>query len=66
MKANGKRVLEVFIEWYCLCGIPSMLCNGNLRKCFCYVRQPMHLLVLFAIPKSIFIRQDRLNRLKQC
>ena len=23
----------------------------------------MHLLVLFAIPKSIFIRQDRLNRL---
>ena len=34
--------------------------------CFCYVRHPMHLLVLFAIPKSIFIRQDRLNRLKQC
>ena len=26
----------------------------------------MHLLVLYAIPKSIFIRQDRLNRLKQC
>ena len=26
----------------------------------------MDLLVLFAIPKSIFIRQDRLNRLKQC
>ena len=25
----------------------------------------MHLLVLFAIPKSVFIRQDRLNRLKQ-
>ena len=24
----------------------------------------MHLLVFFAIPKSIFIRQDRLNRLK--
>ena len=24
----------------------------------------MHLLVLFAIPKSISIRQDRLNRLK--
>ena len=23
----------------------------------------MHLLVLFAIPKSIFIRQDRLNQL---
>ena len=30
---------------------------------FCYVRHPMHLLVLFAIPKSIFIRQDRLNLL---
>ena len=26
----------------------------------------MHLMVLFATPKSIFIRQDRLNRLKQC
>ena len=25
----------------------------------------MHLLVLFAIPKSICIHQDRLNRLKQ-
>ena len=24
----------------------------------------MHLLVLFAIPKSIFIHKDRLNRLK--
>ena len=67
IKANGNRVLEVFIQWYSLRGIPSMLCNGNVRKrCFCYVRHPLHLLVLFAIPKSIFIRQDHLNRLKQC
>ena len=49
-KANGKRVLEVFIQWYCLLGIPSMLCNGNVRKRYvCYVRHPMQLLVLFAI-----------------
>ena len=35
--------------------------NGML---FCYDRHPMHLLVFVAIPKSIFIRQDRLNQLK--
>ena len=34
--------------------------------CIRYVGHTMHLLVLFAIPKSIFICQDRLNRLKQC
>ena len=36
--------------------------------CFRYGRHPMrlNLLMLFAIPKSIFIRQDRLNLLKQC
>ena len=35
---------------------------------FRFVRQPMrlNLLMLFAIPKSIFISQDRLNLLKQC
>ena len=43
------------LQWQCMKTI-----------CFCYVRHPMHLLVLFAIPKSIFSRQDRLNRLKQC
>ena len=31
--------------------------------CIHYARHPMHLLVLVAIPKSIFICQDRLNRL---
>ena len=42
-----------------------MFCNDHVRKgyVFCYVRHPMHLLVLFAIQKSIFIRQDLLNRL---
>ena len=29
--------------------------------CFSYVRHPVRLLVLFAIPESIFISQDRLN-----
>ena len=29
--------------------------------CFRYVRHPMRLLVLFAIPKFIFISQDHLN-----
>ena len=38
IKANGKRVLEVFIQWYCLRGIPSMLCNGNVRKRYVFVR----------------------------
>ena len=33
----------------------------KVRKCFRYVRHPMRLLMLFAIPKSIFISQDRLN-----
>ena len=28
---NGKRDLEVFIQWYCLRGIPSTLCNGNVQ-----------------------------------
>ena len=34
-----------------------------LRALFlvCYVRHQMRLLMPFAIPKSIFIRQDRLN-----
>ena len=27
IKAIGKRVLEVFIQWHCLRGIPSMLYN---------------------------------------
>ena len=46
---------EYALQWQC-----------KKTICFCYVRHPMHLLVLFAIQKSIFIRQDRLNRVKQC
>ena len=46
---------EYALQWQCTKTI-----------CFCYVRHSKHLLVIFAIPKSIFIRQDRLNRLKQC
>ena len=37
IKANGKWALEVFIQWYCLHGIPSMLCNGNVRKRYGFV-----------------------------
>ena len=37
VKTNGKRVLEVFIQWYCLRGIPSMLCNGKVRKRYVFV-----------------------------
>ena len=65
--ANGKQVFEVFFQWYYLCGIPSMLCNGNVRKRYFLLCETSNLfLVLFDISKSIYIRQDRLNRLKQC
>ena len=37
IKANGKQVLEVFIQWYCLRGIPSMVCNGNVRERYVFV-----------------------------
>ena len=37
IKANGKQVLEVFIQWYCLRGIKSMLCNGKVRKQYVFV-----------------------------
>ena len=36
-KVNGKRVLGVFIQWYCLRGIPSMFCNGNVPKRYVFV-----------------------------
>ena len=32
IKANGKLVLEVFIQWHSLRGIPIMLGNGNVRN----------------------------------
>ena len=37
IKEYGKQVLEVFIQWYCLRGIPSMLCSGNVRKRYVFV-----------------------------
>ena len=48
-------VLSTWISEYALQG------QSTKTICFCYVGHPMHLLVLFAILKSIFIRQDRLN-----
>ena len=72
IKANGKG-LTVNRFWKCLFNgtvyVEFRVCFAMAKyenDIFCYVRQPMHLLVLFAILKSIFIRQDRLNRLKQC
>ena len=38
-KTKGKRVLEVFIQWYCLRGIPSMLCIGKVRKRYVLLRE---------------------------
>ena len=32
IKANGKMVLEVFIQLNYLRETPSMLCNGKVRK----------------------------------
>ena len=37
VKTNGKRVSEVFIQWYCLRGNPSMLCNGRELKRYVFV-----------------------------
>ena len=37
VKTNGKRVSEVFIQWYCLRGNPSMLCNGRVLKRYVFV-----------------------------
>ena len=37
IKTNSKQVLEVFIQWYCLGGIPSMLCNGKVRNRYGFV-----------------------------
>ena len=61
---GGKRVLEVgtvYVEFR-VCFVMAMY----EIDMFCYARHTMHLLVLFAIPKSIFIRQERLKRFKQC
>ena len=59
INANGKRVMEVSIQLYCLRGIPNMLKFAKTtheNESLCYVRHPMNLFALFAIPKSIFIR----------
>ena len=37
IKTNGKWVLEVFMKWYCLRGIPNMLCNDKVRKRYVFV-----------------------------
>ena len=37
IKAKGKRVLEVFIQWYCIRKILSMLCNGYVQKRYDFV-----------------------------
>ena len=37
IKANGEWGFEVFIQWYCLREIPSMLCNGKVRKRYVFI-----------------------------
>ena len=63
IKANGKLVLEALIQQLLSAWNFKYVLHLQSMKtiCCCYVRQPMCLLMLFVIPKSIIISQDHLN-----
>ena len=54
-KAYGKQVFEVFIQCYCLHGIPSVFHLRRMKKIGCrYVRQP-NVVIAFFLFQNPFI-----------
>ena len=62
INANGKRVLRLLFNNTITWNFEYALQLQSTKSvCFRYVIHPMRILMLFAIPKSILISQDRLN-----